>query len=90
MRILLFRMKLISPPVPEDHSPRQKYFKLSSTITIIILDIIHRHVVLKTRRFGDWNLSCKKTGRWIMYRIVIVILIYHRHRPIESINLLGS
>jgi hypothetical protein len=31
-----------------------------------------------------------KTGRWIMSRIVIVILIYHRHKPIDSINLLGS
>jgi hypothetical protein len=29
------------------------------------------------------------TGRWIMSRIVIVILIYHRHKPIDSINLLG-
>jgi hypothetical protein len=25
-----------------------------------------------------------------MFRIVIVILIYHRHKPIDSINLLGS
>jgi hypothetical protein len=25
-----------------------------------------------------------------MSRIVIVILIYHRHNPIDSINLLGS
>jgi hypothetical protein len=25
-----------------------------------------------------------------MSRIVIVILIYHRHKPIDSINLLGS
>jgi hypothetical protein len=25
-----------------------------------------------------------------MYRIVIVILIYHRHKPVDSINLLGS
>jgi hypothetical protein len=31
-----------------------------------------------------------KGGRWIMSRIVIVILIYHRHKPIDSINLLGS
>jgi hypothetical protein len=28
--------------------------------------------------------------RWIMSRIVIVILIYHRHKPIDSINLLDS
>jgi hypothetical protein len=26
----------------------------------------------------------------IMSTIVIVILIYHRHKPIDSINLLGS
>jgi hypothetical protein len=32
----------------------------------------------------------QKTGRWIMSRIVIVILIYRRHKPIDSINLLGS
>jgi hypothetical protein len=25
-----------------------------------------------------------------MSRIVLVILIYHRHKPIDSINLLGS
>jgi hypothetical protein len=28
------------------------------------------------------------TGRWIMSRIMIVILIYHRHKPIDSISLL--
>jgi hypothetical protein len=32
----------------------------------------------------------QKTGRWIMSRIVIVILVCHRHKPIDSINLLGS
>jgi hypothetical protein len=31
-----------------------------------------------------------KTGRWIMSRIMIVILIYHRHKPIGRINLSGS
>jgi hypothetical protein len=31
-----------------------------------------------------------KTRRWIMSRIVIVILIYYRHKPIDGINLLGS
>jgi hypothetical protein len=31
-----------------------------------------------------------RTGRWIMPRIVTVILIYHRHKPIDSINVLGS
>jgi hypothetical protein len=25
-----------------------------------------------------------------MFRTVIVILVYHRHKPIDSINLLGS
>jgi hypothetical protein len=30
------------------------------------------------------------TGLWIVYIIVIVMLIYHRHKPIDSINLLGS
>jgi hypothetical protein len=25
-----------------------------------------------------------------MSRIVIVILIYHRHKPVDSVNLLGS
>jgi hypothetical protein len=30
-----------------------------------------------------------KTGRWIVSRIVIVVLIYHRHKLIDSINLLG-
>jgi hypothetical protein len=30
------------------------------------------------------------TGQWIMSRIVRVILIYRRHKPIERINLLGS
>jgi hypothetical protein len=29
------------------------------------------------------------TGRWVMSRIGIVILIYHRHKPTDSINLLG-
>jgi hypothetical protein len=28
--------------------------------------------------------------RWIMFRIIIVILIYRCHKPIDSINLLGS
>jgi hypothetical protein len=30
------------------------------------------------------------TGRWIMSIIVIFKLINHRHKPINSINLLGS
>jgi hypothetical protein len=29
----------------------------------------------------------QKTGRWIMPRIVIVILIYRRHKPIDPIQL---
>jgi hypothetical protein len=36
--------------------------------------------------------SCftQRTGRWIMSRTVILILIYDRHKPIGRINLLGS
>jgi hypothetical protein len=36
--------------------------------------------------------SCfkQKAESWIMPRIVIVILIYYCHKPIYSINLLGS
>jgi hypothetical protein len=30
-----------------------------------------------------------KPGRWIMTGIVMVILTYHRDKPIDSINLLG-
>jgi hypothetical protein len=42
---------------------------------------------LKTEtEFSLWNV----VFWWIMSRIVIVILIYHRHKPIDSINLLGS
>jgi hypothetical protein len=36
------------------------------------------------------NVVLEIIGRCIMFRIVIVILIYHRHKPIDSINLLGS
>jgi hypothetical protein len=31
-----------------------------------------------------------KKGRLITSRIVTVILVYHHHKPIDSINLLGS
>jgi hypothetical protein len=34
--------------------------------------------------------SLRSGDRWIMSRIVIVILIYRRHKLIDSINLLGS
>jgi hypothetical protein len=30
------------------------------------------------------------TGRWLMSKIVTIILIYHRHKPIDTINLLVS
>jgi hypothetical protein len=36
------------------------------------------------------NVTSTSTGRWIMSIIVIVIVIYHRHKPIDSINLLCS
>jgi hypothetical protein len=35
----------------------------------------------------ELSFKCK-AGRWIMTRILIVILIDHRHKPIDSINLL--
>jgi hypothetical protein len=38
----------------------------------------------------EFSLVLNKTGRWIMSRIVIVMLIYHRHKPTDSINLLDS
>jgi hypothetical protein len=108
--------------------------RVNSTLTITILDIMHRPVFyLKVRRFGDLILSPSsgypaqvssieraslcvrtaigpiwvgsiwrrrqrqvsetsvlnwKTGRGIVSRIVIVILIYHRHKHVDSINLL--
>jgi hypothetical protein len=34
--------------------------------------------------------SSLRTIVWIMSGVVIVILIYHRHKPINNINLLGS
>jgi hypothetical protein len=37
-----------------------------------------------------FNLERKVLDGYLMSRIVIVILIYHRHKPIDSINLLGS
>jgi hypothetical protein len=32
----------------------------------------------------------RQTGRHIVFRIVIVVLMHQRHRPIDRINLLGS
>jgi hypothetical protein len=35
-------------------------------------------------KYGQtYRVALKKTGRWIVSRIVIVILIYHRHKPID-------
>jgi alpha-D-ribose 1-methylphosphonate 5-triphosphate synthase subunit PhnI len=49
---------------------------------------MHRPVLyLKARRFGDWMVSLSSGGnvettrRWLMSRIMTVILIYHRHKP---------
>jgi hypothetical protein len=39
---------------------------------------------------GLRNVVFKKYRRWIMPRIMIVILIYNRDKHIDSINLLGS
>jgi hypothetical protein len=38
----------------------------SASVTIVILDIIHRPVFyLKTRRFGDWILSSSSSGTYL-------------------------
>jgi hypothetical protein len=36
--------------------------------------------------FSRRNFVLSKTRRWVMSRNVIVMLIYHRHRPIEGNN----
>jgi hypothetical protein len=53
---------------------------------------IGHNCVRSTRRQKQNPVSetlCVLNKRWIMSRIVIIILIYHRHKPIDSINLLG-
>jgi hypothetical protein len=47
-------------------------------------------LLFKSRRFGDWILSPKrrvliKAERWIMYKTLTIMLIYHRHKPIDLI-----
>jgi hypothetical protein len=32
----------------------------------------------------------KKSGRWMLFRIVKVMLIHQTHKPTDSISLLGS
>jgi hypothetical protein len=65
----------------------------SAIVTITILVVIHRlFFYLNTRRFGDWSLFSSLSGTYSTYylsKIMIVILIYHHHKPIDSINLLG-
>jgi hypothetical protein len=45
---------------------------------------------LKTETDSSPRNFAQNTGRWIMSKIVIVILIYHHHKPVDRINLLGS
>jgi hypothetical protein len=40
--------------------------------------------------FETVSFKWKTNKGWVMSRIVIVILICHRHKPVDSINLLGS
>jgi hypothetical protein len=55
------------------------------------IDNINLLVSQRRRNVFPVELSYKqKTGRWIMPRIVIVILIYYCHKPIDNINLLVS
>jgi hypothetical protein len=42
------------------------------------------------KRFGKPQSRSERYGEVKIVRIAIVILIYHRHKPIDSINLLGS
>jgi hypothetical protein len=58
---------------------------------------VHRPLLcplFDTRRIGDWILSPKRrvlnTWPWIMFRNVIVILIYYRHKPIDLIKCWSS
>jgi hypothetical protein len=47
-------------------------------------------LIINYHNYGHYPSSTHYLGRYIMSRIVIVILIFHRHKPIDSINLLGS
>jgi hypothetical protein len=69
---------------------------VSTLLTITISDIIYRPTFyLKTRRFGVWILS-PSSGRTysdevtrfsigIKFKIVIVILIHYRHKPMYRV-----
>jgi hypothetical protein len=50
---------------------------------IAILAIVHHPVFyLKTQHFRD-RIFNWKTGQWVLSKILIVILIYHCHKPID-------
>jgi hypothetical protein len=79
-----------------------KLWTLYSHITIAVLEMVSRPVIYLKHCVSETGFSSSggsysvelsfnlNTTRWVMSRIVIVILIYHRHKPIDSINLLGS
>jgi hypothetical protein len=60
------------------------------------------HITTTSLLYPCWDMNCysmdkvielsfkEKTRGWIVSRIVIVILMYHRQKPIDSISLLDS
>jgi hypothetical protein len=79
---------------------------MSRIVIVIVIDHRHKSIDIINllgsqrrrnvfpERYGQAYISelnsKQNTGRWIVSRIVTVILIYHRHKPIDVINLLGS
>jgi hypothetical protein len=69
------------------------YYRHKPIYSINLLGSLSRRNVFPVRYGQKYTaeLSFKqKTGRWIMSRIVIIILIHHLHKLIDSINLLDS
>jgi hypothetical protein len=64
--------------------------KISSLLESEAYEILRKDPASQIGRYGNFFSSTKPSTLWIMSRIVIVILIYHRHIPIDSIKLLGS
>jgi hypothetical protein len=60
------------------------------SICLILPDVLGPGVYSAFNRVSTRSRKIMFLSRWTMSRIVIVILIYHRHKPIDSFNLLGS
>jgi hypothetical protein len=61
--------------------------------SINLLGSERRHNVFPVRYGQTYRVELsfkQKTGRWVMSRIVILLLIYRRHKPIDVVNLFGS